>query len=255
MKRLSIFPLFFLCATQLFALGKFKFEKETHDFGIVSEGDMAIYEFVFKNSGDEPIIMTSVRASCGCTTPFFTKEPVMPGQEGKIKVQYNSSGRMGVFNKSITITSNAEPATKVLYIKGVVEKPIDLSSYTAEELKNSPALSLVKTAHSFGEVQQNNDYSYKFKYTNTGASPLKIASVSSGCNCVSFKVDKEELKKGESAMLTITYKPRILGDVTDLAYIHSNDLKSPKTELKLNAKVLQSLSNQNLMNQGHKTGF
>ena len=129
-KRLSIFPLFFLCVTQLFALGKFKFEKEVHDFGIVSEGDMAIYEFVFKNIGDEPIIMTNVRASCGCTTPFFTKDPVMPGQEGKIKVQYNSSGRMGVFNKSITISSNAEPATKVVYIKGIVEQPVDLSKYS-----------------------------------------------------------------------------------------------------------------------------
>ncbi len=254
-KQLSIFPLVLLCVTQLFALGKFKFEKEVHDFGIVNEGDMAVYEFVFKNIGDEPIIMTNVRASCGCTTPFFTKDPVMPGKEGKIKVQYNSSGRMGVFNKSITITSNAEPATKVVYIKGIVEHPVDLSKYSAEELKNAPAISLEKTEHSFGEVQQHSDYTYKFKYTNTGTAPLKISSVSSGCNCVSYTTDKEVLKKGESAVLTITYKPRIVGDVTDLVYVHTNDLKSPKTEIKLKAKVLQSLSNQSLMNQGQKTGF
>ena len=142
-----------------------------------------------------------------------------------------------------------------MYIKGTVEKPVDLSLYTPEQLKNSPSISLEKTEHFFGEVQQHSDYSYKFKYTNNGNSPLKIESVSSACNCVTFTTDKSEVKKGGSAILTITYKPRVAGEITDFAYIHSNDLKEPKKGLVLKAKVLQSLSNQSIMNQGQKTGF
>ncbi len=107
--------------------GQFKFEKELHDFGTVSEGVMATYEFVFTNTGKEPIIISNVAASCGCTTPSWTREPVMPGKKGSIKAVYNSQGRPGPFNKQITITSNAGTPTKVLTIKGIVETaPIGL---------------------------------------------------------------------------------------------------------------------------------
>lgn len=106
----------------------FKFESETHDFGTVNEGTQATYEFEFANTGKEPLIIQNVRASCGCTTPSYTKEPVAPGQKGKIKVVYNSSGRPGGFNKAITITSNAKTPTKVVYIKGNVEKVDEIGS-------------------------------------------------------------------------------------------------------------------------------
>lgn len=99
----------------------FKFEREVHDFGNMVEGVNAIYEFEFTNTGKEPLIIQNVRASCGCTTPSWTKEPIAPGQKGKIKAAYNSQGRPGAFNKAITVTSNAKTPTKVLYIKGNVE--------------------------------------------------------------------------------------------------------------------------------------
>ncbi len=101
---------------------EFKFEKETHDFGTVKEGEMATYEFVFTNTGKEPLIITNVAASCGCTTPTWTREPVKPGEQGKIKAVYNSQNRPGPFTKSITISSNAKTPTKVVNIKGVVER-------------------------------------------------------------------------------------------------------------------------------------
>jgi hypothetical protein len=102
--------------------GVIKFEKELHDFGTIIEGEMATYEFTFTNNGDEPIIISNVSASCGCTTPSWTREPVMPGEKGSIKAVYNSQNRPGPFTKQITITSNATTATKVLTIKGVVNR-------------------------------------------------------------------------------------------------------------------------------------
>lgn len=95
------------------------FDNEVHDFGTVPEGPNADYEFTFKNTGKEPINLQTVNASCGCTTPSWSKEPVLPGKTGSIKASYATKGRPGGFTKSITVVSNA--GTKVLTIKGNVE--------------------------------------------------------------------------------------------------------------------------------------
>src|SRR5690606_15708117 len=96
------------------------FKKETNDFGTLTEDDAAEAEFVFTNKGKEPLIIQTVKPACGCTTPFYSKEPVAPGKTGTIKAAYGTKGRVGPFNKSITVNSTA--GTKVLWIKGVVEK-------------------------------------------------------------------------------------------------------------------------------------
>lgn len=96
------------------------FNEDSHDFGAIPEGPAAEYEFKFKNTGSEPIVITKVHASCGCTTPSYSKEPVKPGETGTVKAVYNTQGRPNPFNKSITVVSNA--GTKVLVIKGTVEK-------------------------------------------------------------------------------------------------------------------------------------
>ena len=97
-----------------------KFKTETHDFGTLQEGDPAEAEFVFTNTGKKPLILQNVQPGCGCTTPFWSKDPVAPGKTGVIKAAYGTKGRVGAFNKNITVTSNA--GTNVIYIKGTVEK-------------------------------------------------------------------------------------------------------------------------------------
>ncbi len=99
---------------------EFKFEHEVWDFGEIPEGPKVKHDFWFTNVGKEPLIIQNVRASCGCTVPIWPKEPIMPGQKGKITVEYNTKGRPGPFTKAITIFSNAKTPTKVIYIKGVV---------------------------------------------------------------------------------------------------------------------------------------
>ena len=101
------------------------FEKTEHDFGKINEADGRVTTvFTFKNEGMAPLVLSNVRASCGCTTPTWTKEPIEPGQTGSITVTYNPNGRPGRFQKTITITSNASEPTKKVYIKGeVIPKP------------------------------------------------------------------------------------------------------------------------------------
>lgn len=97
---------------------EFKFDKETHDFGKIPLNKPASVEFKFVNIGDQPLILTKVETTCGCTVPEYTKTPVKKGETGVIKVTYNPTGAALPFSKSITITSNAKTTTKVLYIKG-----------------------------------------------------------------------------------------------------------------------------------------
>ncbi len=124
MKKVLLSTLFILVGTIAFTQEKqaeIKFETVSHDFGNISEGTQASVEFSFTNTGNAPLVLSSVQASCGCTTPEWTKDPIMPGQSGKIKAVYNSTGRPGTFTKSITVNSNAKNGTIVLTIKGNVE--------------------------------------------------------------------------------------------------------------------------------------
>jgi len=102
------------------------FDKETHDFGIIPQNTPATYTFTFKNTGKAPLIITNAAASCGCTTPEWTKEPIMPGKKGFVKATYNAAS-IGVFNKAVTVMSNATKSQVTLYIKGDVKVPNEVT--------------------------------------------------------------------------------------------------------------------------------
>ena len=98
----------------------FKFEKESFDFGQITNGEKVSYDFKFTNIGESPLIITSATATCGCTVPDYPKEPVAPGAEGVIKVVFDSTGKLGMQNKVITITANTVPEITQLNILGNV---------------------------------------------------------------------------------------------------------------------------------------
>jgi len=121
-KKLIFIPVFFLVAvTAGFAQGVMKFKEETHNFGKIPQGTPVTTEFVFTNTGNAPVVLSDVKPTCGCTTPEYTKTPVAPGKTGVIKATFNAAAA-GPFNKSITVTSNAEASTISLFLKGEVEK-------------------------------------------------------------------------------------------------------------------------------------
>ena len=97
-----------------------KFEKESHDFGKIKQGDKVSYDFKFTNNGKSPLIITDAVASCGCTTPEWPKTPIKPGESGLIKVVFNSAGKTGLQDKQITITANTVPAQNMVHLIGEV---------------------------------------------------------------------------------------------------------------------------------------
>ncbi|MEO0470404.1 MAG: DUF1573 domain-containing protein [Bacteroidota bacterium] len=96
--------------------------EEKHVFGKIIEGNLAKHTFKFKNVGEQPLKLTRVKPSCGCTTPTYSKEEIAPGQEGFIEVSFNSRGRLGTQRKSITVTGNFEGLNKILRFEGEVVK-------------------------------------------------------------------------------------------------------------------------------------
>lgn len=101
--------------------GEVTFTNTAHDFGTIKEEDgNASYKFEFKNTGNAPVIITNVAASCGCTTPDWTKDPVLPGKTGFIMATFAAAGRPGPFQKSLTVMNNGKEGTIVLTIKGEV---------------------------------------------------------------------------------------------------------------------------------------
>lgn len=96
-----------------------KFASTVHDYGTIEQGSDGSCQFTFTNTGKTPLVLSNVRASCGCTVPTWPKEPILPGKEGTIKVVYNTN-LVGSFNKSISVNSNAKNNEVILSIKGNV---------------------------------------------------------------------------------------------------------------------------------------
>lgn len=149
MKKLLLVPFFLVgSATLVLAQGaaptavaeninpngpKMVFDQMTHEFGKITQGESVSYEFKFKNTGKEPLIITSASGSCGCTVPDWPKDPIKPGGSASIKVTFNSAGKMGGQDKTVTIISNSTEGTTVLHMKGTVEaKPVDAPANGAD---------------------------------------------------------------------------------------------------------------------------
>lgn len=103
-------------------LPSIEFTEELHDFGTIKEGDVVEHMFKFKNTGDAPLIISSATASCGCTVPVWPKEPIAVGDEAEIQVRFNSKGKPGIQNKTVTVTANTYPKINRVRIKANVTK-------------------------------------------------------------------------------------------------------------------------------------
>ncbi len=110
------------------SLAEMTFETDVHDFGTIDYAGNGTYEFKFKNTGKEPLIISNAKGSCGCTVPTYPKDiPIKPGESNVVKVTYDTK-RAGNFTKTVTINSNAKTPEKVITIKGVVQPaPIEES--------------------------------------------------------------------------------------------------------------------------------
>jgi hypothetical protein len=115
------------------------FKNTTHEYGDIAVGSDGSYSFHFTNTGTEPLILSKPRSSCGCTVPQWPKEPILPGEGNEIKVTYNTS-KVGTFNKTVTVYSNAKDNSAIiLRIKGkVVPEPADALPEKETSMSGAP---------------------------------------------------------------------------------------------------------------------
>ena len=124
MKRLFSIMLTLTLVLPLFSQAKIEFDKNVHNYGTFSESQpIQKCVFTFTNTGDQPLVINSAVASCGCTVPKYTKSPIKLGETGTINVTYNGKGKFpGHFKKTITVRTNGTPEMVRLYIEGDMEE-------------------------------------------------------------------------------------------------------------------------------------
>ena len=101
-------------------VAKMKFDSEVFKFGIIKPGDVIEHKFEFTNTGNKDLVIKDAQASCGCTQPSFPFIPIKPGEKGYIGVKYDSKGKLGQQKPMVTLTTNGSPATKKIYLEGLV---------------------------------------------------------------------------------------------------------------------------------------
>jgi hypothetical protein len=153
--RIALFLICLVTAAQAQQAEPLMFNEKIHDFGTIREdGGPADFDFTFTNNSGRAVTIVSVQASCGCTTPGWTKEPVAPGKSGFVKASYNPKGRPGFFNKSLTVNTNLGSSPIILQIKGNVsnDEIANDNSRLTHKLGN---LSFVARTINFGKIYIN----------------------------------------------------------------------------------------------------
>ena len=108
-------------AIDLVRIAKFNWNNTSYDFGKIEQSKPVKAKFSFTNTGDKPLIITSVKASCGCTVADYTEGEILPGQKGKVTATYNAA-KAGIFNKTVTVNANVDGDPILLKLKGEVVK-------------------------------------------------------------------------------------------------------------------------------------
>ena len=222
----KIFSTLFMALVAFAMMGQepvITFEKTEHDFGkIHEEAGKVTVNFTFKNEGMTPLVLSNVRASCGCTTPNWSKEPIEPGQTGTITVTYNPNGRPGRFQKTVTITSNAKEPTTRVYIKGEVipkqAKPVNKYTVVVGELNMKGTTLDLGTIKKGGEAAKG-----ELEYTNLTQADHHVAlATSSADNYMISQVTLEDAKPnevGKFVFMLETQVTKLYGPVEVNAYV------------------------------------
>jgi len=209
-----------------------KFDQSSHDFGQLDKGDPAEHTFSFTNVSDHPITLTRVKASCGCTTPSWTREEVAPGEAGEIKVKYNSA-RVGPFSKSITVNySDSASRPIVLYIKGKVNNTQSaLDQVYKRPLGNLAFDELVQT---YGTIDSDKLKGTVFKMRNSGPKPITVSLKPEEYPELDVILSSTEILPGQVATLTVKAigeRFEEMGAFTRRVKLYTNDEAMPEKVL------------------------
>jgi len=241
-KLLFLIPVFF-CGSALLAQPLMKVSSAEHDFGkFKEEAGKQKYDFVVMNRGNEPLVIQNIVASCGCTTPDWTKGPIPPNGSGKITAIYDPANRPGPFNKTLTVYTNSKPEVTVLVIKGEViphEKTIDeLFTFAVGPVRfesNHLAFTNVKKTEQKMKVMQ---------VINTSDKPAKIEFDNVPPH-LTLKSNPETLKPGQKGLIEGTYdatKNNSWGNVSDMIKLKINGEPQQNVYYYVSANLVEDFS-------------
>ncbi len=214
------------------------FDNVIHDFGEVKEdGGSKSFEFKFKNTGGQPLVIHNVKASCGCTTPQWTRKPIPPGGTGFVKAIFDPRNRPGNFNKTITVSSNAQNATVILRINGKV-LPREM---TVEDIypRNMQEIRLETSHLAFTKMAPEQVKEESIKIISTSDKPLKLGFLNVPAH-IKIKCIPEVLQPGKAAVITASYDAKVKDDwgfVTDNIFIIFNDVRNYSNRLTVSASI------------------
>ncbi len=186
------------------------FSEGSFDFGTISESDgPASHTFQFTNTGKVPLVLSNVETSCGCTTPQWSKQPIIPGMKGIIKVEYDPANRPGPFTKTITIKSNAVTPVVTLSIRGNVtpklQKPEDRYMFKIGDL-------MLQTNHaSFGMVLKGQVKDTTVEVYNPSQKPINVEFKNVPSH-LSVRMEPAVLKPREKGKIVLHYDSNKLND-------------------------------------------
>lgn len=244
--------IFAFSAKSQVASTKMQLSATEHDFGTFKEeAGRQTFDFIVTNTGTEPLVIQNVVASCGCTTPDWTKQPIPVGAKGKITAIYDPKDRPGQFNKTLSVYSNTKPEVVVLVIKGEVVP----HEKTVEELFTFPVgVVRFESNHlAFTNVKKNEKKMRVMQLINTSAQPVKVEFDAVPVH-LSLKSNPETLKPGQKGMIEGTYdatKNGGWGNVSDMVKIKLNGVVQENVYYYVSANLVEdfsSLSKEDLEN-------
>jgi hypothetical protein len=246
-KNAFILVLMFTMAAQAVLAGaSINFENKTHDFGTLNEEDgSATYAFTFTNTGNSPLIIYKAVASCGCTTPVFSKEPIVSGASSTIKVTYNTSGRPGAFHKTITIyTNDTDAPNVVLIIKGTVTPKAENPESAFP--KNIKGLRLKRTSVPMLEAKIGSIRTESIEMINTNPTPVSIG-FNKVPKHVQVSVTNSLLQPNQTGVITLKYiaaAAKDFGKREDSFYVFTNqkDKTNPNNKILITANITEDFS-------------
>ncbi|NQZ77470.1 MAG: DUF1573 domain-containing protein [Ekhidna sp.] len=214
------------------AQSNLRFEITDHSFGdIAEEGGPAEYTFTFVNNGDNPIKITNVKASCGCTTPGWTREEVMPGDSGFVKVKYNPRNRPGRFRKSLRLTTTDAASNQTLYISGYV-KPKPKTPEQEFPVISGLDLRLKYRGLNLGKMTNEKVAEKKFDVYNNSDTLVTLSNERMDLpNHISVSLVNGSVSPRQVGQILVRYDPR---KKEDFGYVSDN--------IKLDKSVEESLS-------------
>lgn len=186
--------------------GRLEFTISEYDFGEIKEdGGPAIYEFEFENKGTVPLLISNVRASCGCTTPDWSRTPVAPGEKGFIKAQYNPRNRPGSFRKSLTITTNGDPSVVHAYIKGkVLPKMKSIEEQMPVKIGN---IRLESRSVNLGRLTTETTVEKVFNVYNDGMDSLSFGDTYEAPSFIKLSFEPQKIAPKQVGKVRVQYNP------------------------------------------------